>query len=218
MGHLWTEECQEAFELLKGKLSNSLLLGYANFSLSFVLETDASSLGLGTVLYQHQEGKKRVIAYASRRLQNAEKNNRNYISMKLELLAMKWAITEKFRGYLLGSKFSVMTDNNPLCYVNTAKLGAIEQRWIAQLAVLDFKVMYHLGCSDTAADALSRQPLAGEPYPDPYDLDFVERVAICSVIKGSSLGPEVWMAWSKHLQVRQICASVPSEEEAYCQG
>jgi len=44
--------------------------------------------------------------------------------MKLELVALKWAVTEKFQTYLLGSKFEVFTDNKPLKYLQTtAKLG-----------------------------------------------------------------------------------------------
>lgn len=53
--------------------------------------------------------------------------------MKLELLALKWSVTEKFRDYLLGSKFMIFTDNNPLSYLQTAKLGATEMRWASQL-------------------------------------------------------------------------------------
>ncbi len=85
------------------KLTSAPILGYADFSLPFIVETDASSEGLGAVLYQQQGDCKRVIAYASRRLRNVEKNDRNYSSMKLELLALKWAVSEKFRGYLLGA-------------------------------------------------------------------------------------------------------------------
>lgn len=88
--------------------------------------------------------------YASRRLHQAEKNDRNYSSMKLELLALKWAVAEKFREYLLGSKVVFVTDNNPLCYLKMAKLGAIEQRWVAQLSVFDFEVKYRPGCSNAA--------------------------------------------------------------------
>ncbi len=55
--------------------------------------------------------------------------------MKVELLVLKWAVSEKFWGYMLGSKFVVVTDNNPICHLKTAKLGAVEQRWVAQLAV-----------------------------------------------------------------------------------
>lgn len=55
--------------------------------------------------------------------------------MKLNLLAVKWAITEKFRELLIGSEFVVYTDNNPLSYIHcSTKLGATETRWMAELA------------------------------------------------------------------------------------
>lgn len=66
----------------------------------------------------------RPIAYASRGLRPPERNMSNYSSMKLELLALKWAMTEKFREYLLGQRCVVFTDNNPLSHLATAKLGA----------------------------------------------------------------------------------------------
>lgn len=203
---LWTTDCQTSFEVLKGKLTCAPILGFADFTRPFIVETDASSHGLGAVLYQQQGDKKRVIAYASRRLRNAEKNDRNYSSMKLELLALKWAISEKFRGYLLGSKFTVITDNNPLCHIQTAKLGAIEQRWVPQLAVFDFDVKYRPGRCNAAADALSRQPLAGEPEPV-TDVEFDNCVAICNVVwKGTALEPELVTAGLGSCKVRQIRA------------
>lgn len=112
--------------------------------------------------------------------------------MKLELLAFKWAIVETFRGYLLGSKFTVVTDNNPLCHLKSAKLGAIEQRWVAQLAAFDFEVQYRPGRSNTAANALSRQSSAGEPEADGEDAEFDDCVTICNVTcKGTALEPEL---------------------------
>ena len=75
---------------------------------------------------------------------------------KLELLALKWAVCEKFRSYLLGQKFVCYTDNNPLKYLHsTVKLGAVEQRWEAQLAMFDYEIKYRPG-SANKADALSR--------------------------------------------------------------
>lgn len=207
LGVLWTADCQGAFDMLKEKLMTAPILGFADFTRPFILETDASSLGLGAVLYQLQGGKKRVIAYASRRLRNAERNDKNYSSMKLELLALKWAIVEKFRGYLLGSKFTVLTDNNPLCYLKTAKLGAIEQRWVAQLAVFDFEVQYRPGRCNAAADALSRHPLAGEPEPEREDVELDDCVTICNLIcKGTSLEPELVTAGVECCRVTQIRA------------
>ena len=126
----WNSECQTAFDALKTKLTHPPILGFADYSKPFIVETDASHVGLGAVLSQDQDGQRKLIAYASRRLRTSERNPRNYSSMKLELLVLKWAVTEKFRTYLLGSKFDVYTDNNPLKYLQTtAKLGALEQRY-----------------------------------------------------------------------------------------
>ncbi|KAL7849489.1 hypothetical protein SRHO_G00211120 [Serrasalmus rhombeus] len=156
-GH-WSDECEEAFRLLKDKLVTAPVLAYADFAKPFILEVDASHTGLGAVLSQEQEGKPRPVAYASRGLHPTERNMSNYSSMKLELLGLKWAITEKFREYLLGAKFTVLTDNNPLSYLQTAKLGAVEQRWASQLALFNFDIKYRPGSTNRAADALSRQP------------------------------------------------------------
>ncbi|KAK7921991.1 hypothetical protein WMY93_008893 [Mugilogobius chulae] len=103
---------------------------------------DASHSGLGAVLSQEQGGQVRPVAYASRGLRPTERNMSNYSSMKLELLALKWAMADKFRDYLLGHRCVVFTDNNPLSYLKTAKLGALEQRWAAQLASFDFELRY----------------------------------------------------------------------------
>ncbi|KAI5107461.1 hypothetical protein C0J45_3099, partial [Silurus meridionalis] len=152
----WTEQCQRSFDTLREKLTTSPILAYADFSLPFILEIDASFQGLGAVLSQEQEGKVRPIAFASRSLRPTERNSANYSSMKLEFLALKWAMTEKFREYLWGQKCIVFTDNNPLSHLSSAKLGATEQRWAAQLAVFDFEIRYRPGKSNGNADALSR--------------------------------------------------------------
>ena len=91
------------------------ILAYPNYNKPFLLETDASLKGLGAVLSQEDDNSKmRVISYASCTLKPYEKSMRNYSSAKLELLALKWSVCEKFRDYLIGSKFTVLTDNNPL--------------------------------------------------------------------------------------------------------
>lgn len=98
----------------------------------------------------------------------------------------------------------VITDNNPLCHLKTAKLGAVEQRWVAQLSVFDFDVKYRPGRHNTAANALSRQSLAGEPtIPDEYD----DCVAICNIIsKGTVLETDLVIASERSYRVQQICA------------
>ena len=151
---IWGTEQQEAFMQLKQACCNTPILGFADYTKPFVLHTDASGDGLGAVLHQQQDGVNRVIAFASRSLSKAEKN---YPVHKLEFLALKWAVTEKFHDYLYGNEFTVMTDNNPLTYVlSSAKLDATGHRWVAQLANYHFTLKYCTGTSNRVADALSR--------------------------------------------------------------
>lgn len=151
---LWTTECEEAFQSLKQKLTTAPVLGYPDYSLPFVLQTDASGQGLGAVLVQVQDGAERVIAYASRGLSPAESR---YPAHKLEFLALKWAVTDKFYDHLYGRPFSVQTDNNPLKYVmSSAKLDATGQRWVSRLSTFHFDIQYRRGQCNANADALSR--------------------------------------------------------------
>lgn len=113
LGDGWSHECEIAFKTLIEKLTSAPVLAFANPQLPYVLHTDACREGLGAALYQEQEGKLRVVAYASRGLSKSEKN---YPTHKLEFLALKWAVCEKFHDYLYGSNFTVLTDNNPLTY------------------------------------------------------------------------------------------------------
>ena len=120
----WTVDQQESFDKLKLALTSAPVLAYPNYEKPFLLETDASLKGLGAVLSQEDDdGNMRIISFASYTLKPYEKSMRNYSSAKLELLALKWSVCEKFRNYLIGSKFTVLTDNNPLTYVCTSRLG-----------------------------------------------------------------------------------------------
>lgn len=172
---LWGQEQTDAFNKLKECLTTQPLLGYPDFSSPFILETDASLCGLGAILSQDQDGKRVVLAYASRALKRHEKNMQNYSSLKLELLALKWAITEKFRELLLGVEFIVFTDNSPLSHLHSSvKLGATETRWMADLAAFNFKVKFRSGRSNRNADALSRMPF---PVTEPEFSQIEELVA-----------------------------------------
>ena len=151
----WTEQCEQAFNKLKDICSDTPILAYADYSKCFRVHTDASEQGLGAVLYQDQDdGTTRVITYASRNLSKSEKR---YHSSKLEFLALKWSVCERFHKYLYGGKFQVYTDNIPLMYIlTTAKLDATGQRWVASLANYDFTIHYRSGKQNTEADTLSR--------------------------------------------------------------
>ena len=82
---------------------------------------------------------------------------RDFSSTKIELLALKWSVCKKFKDYLLGSKFMVYMDNNPLVYVKTSKLGTVQIHWHSKLAIYDFDIVYRTDKSNLVADALSRR-------------------------------------------------------------
>ena len=150
----WGPEQQEAYETLQRLCIEASVLAYADFKALYILHTDTSSDGLGVVLYQNQDGQRRVMAYASKSLSSSE---RNYPAHKLEFLALKWAITDKFHEYLYGADFQVFTDNNPLTYIlTTAKLDATGHRWVAALSNCTFSITYKPGKNNKDADALSR--------------------------------------------------------------
>ena len=110
-------------------------------------------------MYQVQDGVERAVAYASRSLSTSEKN---YSVYKMEFLALKWFIGDKFHDYLYGNKFLVCTDNKPLAYIlTTAKLDATGHRWVSELSNYDFSIKYRPGRQNKDADALSRLPNHG---------------------------------------------------------
>ena len=155
----WGEEQQNGFQELKAALTSAPVLAYPRFDRPFEMEVDASFRGLGACLLQKDDnGKLHPIAYASRTLRGAERNYPNLSSFKIELLALKWAVTEKFGPYIAGSHCIVWTDHNPLAHLKSAKLGATEMRWVAQLASYDIEIKYRPGRTNKCADALSRRP------------------------------------------------------------
>ena len=114
----WTDEQQWALEEIVKRLTNPPVLAYPDYSQPFILHTDASKDGLGAVLYQVQDGKMRIIGYASRTLSPAERGYHLH-SGKLEFLSLKWSVCDHFRDCLYyAPHFTVFTDNNPLTYSN----------------------------------------------------------------------------------------------------
>jgi len=111
----WQQEQPDAFEELKKKLTEAPVLACPDFSAKFVLQTDASDIGLRAVLTQTIQGTERVIAFATRRLIAAEEN---YSATEKECLAIVWAI-RKLRCYLEGYRFEVITDHLALKWLNS---------------------------------------------------------------------------------------------------
>ena len=150
---LWSEGCNNAFFELKKRLVSSPILALPDFSLDFVLDTDASGDGLGAVLSQVSNGEERVLAYASRALSRTE---RKYCATRREMLALVWA-ARHFRPYLYGKKFTLRTDHHSLKWLHNFKEpeGQVA-RWLEVLSEFDYTVVHRAGKRHTNADALSR--------------------------------------------------------------
>ena len=153
----WEDEQQEAFEALKKALSSAPILAYPVFNIvgeiPYHLQTDAGASGLGVVLTQKQEGEERVIAFASRTLSAAE---RNYSVTERECLAVVWGIW-KFREYLEGFHFQVITDHSSLRWLSNLRnpTGRLP-RWGLELQGYDIEIIHRKGALHHVPDALSR--------------------------------------------------------------
>ena len=146
----WNEECENAFQQLKRKLTIALVLTAPISGELFTVYCDASIMGLGCVLMQ--QGK--VVAYDSRKLKQHE---RNYPIHDLELVVVVFAL-KTWRHYLYGEKFEVYSDHKNLKYIFTQKdLNSKQRRQMETLEDYDFSLHYHPGKANVIANALSRK-------------------------------------------------------------
>jgi hypothetical protein len=113
----WTPEVEAAFQTLKGALCTSPILAYSQSEGKFIVDTDASNVGIGGVLCQLQDGQERVISYYSKTLSKAEKN---YCVTQRELLAIVKSL-EHLHKYLYGQKFHLRTNHSALTWLMSFK-------------------------------------------------------------------------------------------------
>ena len=119
---LWTAEYEDAFVALKAELVQAPVLALADSQCLMNCIPMPVVQGWGLHCIRHRMGYVlRPVAYASRSLSASEAN---YPAHKLEFLALKWSVCQKFRDFLYGAKFRVITDNNPLSYVLTSKYAS----------------------------------------------------------------------------------------------
>lgn len=149
----WGNDQKAAVESIKASITSAPTLSCPNFELPFVVQTDASSVGLGAVLTQESDGVEHVIAFASRALTEAEKK---YATTEQECLAVVWAI-KKFRPYLEGYRFRVITDHSSLRWLHNLKnpTGRLA-RWALELLEYDYAIEYRKGALHHVPDPLSR--------------------------------------------------------------
>ena len=166
---LWTPACAAAFRSLKSRLIAAPVLAYPDFSEqggTFILDTDASKVGIGAVLSQVQEGVERVIAFGSQVLTKAQ---RNYSTYDRELLAVV-TFASLYRCYLLGNTFTLRTDHQALRSLFSSKEPTGRRaRWIEYLAEFQYDIVHRPGRIHTNADALSRLPCVSSPLDQVAD-------------------------------------------------
>ena len=114
---IWGEAQENAFTTLQKYLLRKPILRKPDYAKTFVLRTDASKHGLSAALLQEHDGKLHPIAYGSKQMSSAE---RKYSILEKECLAIVWSVN-KFRLFLMGKRFTLQTDHQPLAYLGKAK-------------------------------------------------------------------------------------------------
>ncbi|RVW25644.1 Retrovirus-related Pol polyprotein from transposon 17.6 [Vitis vinifera] len=191
----------KSFDQLKKFLTTTPIVRAPNWQLPFELMCDASDFAIGAVLGQREDGKPYVIYYASKTLNEAQ---RNYTTTEKELLAVVFAL-DKFRAYLVGSFIIVFTDHSALKYLLTkqdAKARLI--RWILLLQEFDLQIKDKKGVENVVADHLSRLVIAHNSHPLPINDDFPEE----------SLMFLVKTPWYAHIANYLVTGEIPSEWNA----
>ncbi|RWS01033.1 krab-a domain-containing protein-like protein, partial [Dinothrombium tinctorium] len=153
---IFGEEQKKAFDQLKLVLCSAPILAYFNPDLETQLHTDGCSVGIGATLIQIENEKEKVICYYSRVLNSSEKN---YSAIEIELLAIIQGI-KRFKHYLIGHKFSIVTDSNPLTFLmRTKNLNTRLAHWAMFIQEYNFEIVYRKGSSNNLCDFLSRYPI-----------------------------------------------------------
>lgn len=150
---IWSNSHQDAFEKLKNSLENTCLLRHPTSENKFILTCDASDVAIGAVLSQIFNGNEYPVAFASQKLNTRQKK---YSVIDRECLALVWAV-QKFRHYLYGKAFDLVTDHNPLTHLRSMKDPKGRRgRWIMELENYDYNIKYKPGKMNVVADAMSR--------------------------------------------------------------
>ncbi|WJZ82840.1 hypothetical protein VitviT2T_002565 [Vitis vinifera] len=198
---IWDERCQKSFDQLKQFLTTAPIVRAPNWKLPFEVMCDDSDFAIGVVLGQREDGKPYVIYYASKTLNEAQ---RNYTTTKKELLVVVFAL-DKFRAYLVGSFIIFFTDHSTLKYLLTkqdAKARLI--RWILLLQEFDLQIRDKKGMENVVADHLSRLAIAHNSHVLPINDDFPEE----------SLMLLEKTPWYAHIANYLVTVEVPSEWKA----
>ena len=174
----WSESCEQAFTMLKKKLTMAPILAFPNFEQEFILYTDASQQAISYILGQRDdEGRERVVSYGGRALRPAEKN---WGISDLEGLALVEGIRH-YHTYLANRKFTVITDHIALRTLQDNRTNGRLGRWAVFLQGYQYDVVYKAGKLHTNADSLSRREYETQALNDQDGDEVVVDPQLCSV-------------------------------------
>ncbi|KAJ3696419.1 hypothetical protein LUZ61_000124 [Rhynchospora tenuis] len=146
---LWNPQAQLAFERLKKAMSEAPVLALPDYAKQFIIETDASALGMGAVLMQDNK----PLAFLSK---SFGVKNQGLSTYEKEFMALLTAV-KKWRHYLLGQSFIIRTDQISLKHLLEQKITtALQHKGLCKLLGLTYTIEYKKGKENTVADALSR--------------------------------------------------------------
>ena len=171
----WDSEFQQRFEELKAYLTTTPIVRAPNWQLPFEVMCDASDLAVGAILGQRAEGKPYVVYYASKTLNEAQ---RNYTTTEKELLAVVYAL-DKFHAYLIGADIIIFTDHSTLKYLLTKQnVEARLIRWVLLLQEFNLQIRDKKGVENVVADHLSRLNIENNTHNPPIYDEFPEEALL----------------------------------------
>lgn len=154
---LWSDQAEQAFQILRQKMVQALVLAMPDFSKQFVLETDACDVGIGAVLMQDHH----PLAYLSKHLCP---RNQTLSVYEKECLAILMAV-EKWRPYLQHGKFLIKIDHKSLLHLTEQRISSrLQQKALVRLMDLNYSIQCKKGINNAVADALSRCENEGEVF------------------------------------------------------
>lgn len=181
----WTQDCENAFNLLKREICSDQVLAHFDPTKKIVLATDACNTAVAGVLFhKYEDGSEKPIAFVSRALNKSEKN---YSTFEKEALAIIFSVT-KLKEYLLGNRFTLQTDHKPLITIFGENKGipvmaaARIQRWAFLLSGFNYIIEYVKGDSNKA-DHLSRmaQSVTEDIVDESSYINYVNFINVTSI-------------------------------------
>nr|GEV13972.1 reverse transcriptase domain-containing protein [Tanacetum cinerariifolium] len=203
------KECVEAFQTLKRKLTESLILIAPDWDMPFELMCDASDFAIGAVLGQRQDKHFRPIHYASKTMTEAESN---YTTTEKKMLAMVYTF-KKFRCYLIMNKSIVYTNHSALKYLFAKKDSKARLlRWVLLLREFTFKVIDTKGAENLAAVYLSRLENPHQNVLDPKEINESFPIKSFNLVSTRSNSSTPWFAdfanyYAGNFVVKDMCVS-----------